>query len=312
MMSVAISPDAKLIAAGSVDGHVRLWRTRDGALRQIFRGSGEKVASVAFSPDGKWLAAGFCAQKDKQYYHSCVQGAVWIWRVGDGEIVYKLQGHKDEVTALSFSPDSRWLASASADKTVRVWELSDDEGRLALTLDGPTAIITSVAFAPQGNALAAGTCAWGALEPNIWGCLQGEIWIWSFPRPDSPRIIKQGALVQAVAFAPQGELFASGGRDNLVSLWRYPQRDFVQALSGHTNWITSIAFAPNGELLATASQDKTLRLWDIRTTTSLRTLEGHTSDVTGVIFSPDQRLLVSVSEDGTVRIWGVPEQNSTP
>ncbi len=98
------------------------------------------VSSVAFSPDGRYLASG---SRDK---------TVRLWERETGKLVRSLEGHTDWVTSVAFSPDGRYLASGGWDNTVRLWEW--ETGKLVRTLEGHTALVSSVAFSPDGEHLA--------------------------------------------------------------------------------------------------------------------------------------------------------------
>ncbi|MEH2206789.1 MAG: NACHT domain-containing protein [Nostoc sp.] len=111
--------------------------------------------------------------------------------------------------------------------------------------------------------------------------------------------------VWAVAFSPDGKLFATGGSNGVVSLWETASGREILTYKGHTNWIRSIAFSPDGATLASGSADHTVRLWDINTGECRNTFEGHISLVTSVAFNPNGAMLASGSDDQTIRLWDV-------
>jgi WD40 repeat protein len=99
--------------------------------------------SVAFSPDGRWLASGY---RDK---------TVKLWDTASGNLIRSLEGHQSAVNSVAFSPDGRWLASGSADKTVKLWDPSS--GKLVRSLESHRSSVLSVAFSPDGRWLASGS-----------------------------------------------------------------------------------------------------------------------------------------------------------
>jgi len=109
--SVSFSPDGSLLASGSYDSTIKLWRVADGSLVRTLKGHTDWVNSVSFSPDGRLLASG------------SEDNTIKLWRVSDGSLVRTLKGHTGEVRSVSFSPDGRLLASGSGDNTIKLWQV---------------------------------------------------------------------------------------------------------------------------------------------------------------------------------------------
>ncbi|MEX2090327.1 MAG: WD40 repeat domain-containing protein, partial [Bacteroidota bacterium] len=131
VVHVAFSPDGRLLASGGDDSSIRLWRFQDGTLVKTLTAGTDHVYSVAFSTDGQWLASGGRGQGDLATFWKQIVGyrlsargnTVRLWRVSDGALQQVLSEHSDDVWSVAFSPDGRWLASSSEDKTVKLWQL---------------------------------------------------------------------------------------------------------------------------------------------------------------------------------------------
>ncbi|MBN1148625.1 MAG: protein kinase [Anaerolineales bacterium] len=149
---LAFSPDGSLLASGSDEPSVRIWRISDGVLQHRLRGHTGKVLAVAFAPGGRLLASG------------SADDSVRIWDLTSGELLQTLQGHTQDVFSLAFSPDGQLLASGSGDNTIVLWQVSN--GQRLITLEGPASLVLSLNFSPDGRYLASGSND-GALR--IWG-----------------------------------------------------------------------------------------------------------------------------------------------
>jgi WD40 repeat protein len=221
-----------------------------------------------------------------------------------------LRNHTSAVFGVAFAPDGHTLATASADRTVRLWDLSDwDRPRqLSQPLTGHTNTVYGVAFAPDGRTLATASA-------------DRTVRLWDLGNRDRPRALGQPLTghtgpVFGVAFAPDGRTLVSASADRTVRLWDLGNRDrpraLGQPLTGHTNWVFGVAFAPDGRTLATISLDQTVRLWDLSNREHPRPLgqplTGHTNGVHGVAFAPDGRTLASASADATIRLWDLSDR----
>ena len=217
-----------------------------------------------------------------------------------------LLGHTGAVYLTSFSPDGKVLATASYDRTVRLWDVSDPTRPKALgkPLTGHTSWVSSAVFSPDGHTLASAGD-------------DGTIRLWDVRDPGHPKrlgtpLTGHAGTIYLLAFSPDGHTLASAGEDHTVRLWDMsePGRPkALGALTGHTAAVRSVAFSPDGHLLAAGGDDNTIRLWNTadprRPTPIDAVLTGHTDTVHSLAFSPDGHTLASGSADDTIRLWNV-------
>ncbi|TJZ42887.1 hypothetical protein FCH28_33980 [Streptomyces piniterrae] len=220
-----------------------------------------------------------------------------------------LLGHTGAVYLTSFSPNGRILATASYDRTIRLWDVSDRARPkpLGKPLTGHKSWVSTAVFSPDGHTLASASD-------------DGTIRLWDVRDPGRPRPIGapltgHDGTISLLAFSPDGRTLASATEDRTVRLWDVgnPRRArTLGALTGHTAAVRSLAFSPDGRTLAAGGDDKTIRLWDMgdarhprRPTPIEKVLTGHKGTVHSVAFSPDGRTLASGSADDTIRLWNV-------
>ncbi|MFJ9479421.1 hypothetical protein ACIRRI_31100 [Streptomyces mirabilis] len=217
-----------------------------------------------------------------------------------------LLGHTGAVYLTSFSPNGQILATASYDRTVHLWDISDPTRpkRLGKPLTGHASWVSSAVFSPDGRTLASASD-------------DGMIRLWNVRDPSRPQSLGapstgNDGTIYLLAFSPDGHTLATANEDHTVRLWdvRDPSRPrTLGTLTGHTAAVRSVAFSPDGRTLAAGGDDNAIRLWNIadprRPTPFDAVLTGHSATVHSVAFSPDGHTLASGSADDTIRLWNV-------
>jgi eukaryotic-like serine/threonine-protein kinase len=210
-----------------------------------------------------------------------------------GTVLYTYRGHSDWVTAVTWSPDSKRIASASADKTVQVWDATD--GGNVYLYRGHGDFVNAVAWSPDGRRIASGSSD-GTVQ--VWDAVNGER-LFTY-RGNT----KAEFGVQSVAWSPDGTRIASGGSDDMVQIWYAADGGQVFSYHGHPDRVNAVAWSPlDGKYIAFGSSDNTVQVWDATDGKLVSTYRGHAKPVRAVAWSPDGKRIASGGEDNTMQVW---------
>jgi WD40 repeat protein/serine/threonine protein kinase len=281
LLGLDFSPDGTFLAAArSEDKEVLVFDAVTGRRVTAFRGHDAMVRGVAYSPDGRRLAA--CGEDQ----------TIRVWDTATGDMLCTLRGHSGGVQCVAFSPDGRRLVSGGSDSTVRIWNAQG--GNAALVLEGHTAAVTRVAFSGDGRTIASAAS-------------DGTARVWDALALDDPCVLRGHAnYVYPVAYSPDGRTIASGSWDSTVRLWDAAGGSPARILEGHAKPVGALKFTPLGERLVSWGEEGVIRIWDTATGAQQGTVPhhgmGYRDSVYSLVVTHDGRRVGAVTTGG-IRFW---------
>jgi WD40 repeat protein len=350
---VAFSPDLGTLASGDQRGRIRLWDVKTGKERLPGR-LPEPFAAIGLAADGRSLVsvdaksirrwdAGtgkevhkaelpeaqeprlFCLSPDRRTLAVARPGQpIQLLDAATAKELRKIEAGPDPVHLLSFSPDSKILAAASAaedpdagpSSAVRLWDAGT--GKQVRRIRGRPAPASALAFSPDGKALA----VWEADGiVRLWevatGQERGGLRVTPRSGAHAEAVWQFGMMLRregyetdgqhapGLGFTPDGKGLAME-RGETIGLWDLATGRVVRRFAGDANLAGGFRFSPDGKLLAAGGADHAVWIWDVATGQLLTRVEGHRGAVRRLAFSADGKALASAGDDATALIWDVP------
>jgi WD40 repeat protein len=313
LCDVRFSPDGKTFLVAQPQLGVMLCDAQTGRPMKRFDVlKTSAVRTAAFSPDGRYLAAGG-------------QGAylaIHLYDVQTGKKVRRFAGHSDTIYSVRFTADGRFLVSGAKDRTLRVWDVA--AGREVARVLCENHVTNAVAVSPNGKHVvsAGGVHNQGKNENVVEG--DYEIRLWQLPESVWPenavyKSVPPGAIsevrrlkspsrvgfIRSLGFSPDGRHLLCGRSGTADEVWDL--NEFQPSYLQHDGPTTETAISPDGRWAAATDYGPPfcIRLWDLDKGIQIRQFRGHTKYVRSVSFSPDGKRLLSGGSDATARIWDV-------
>jgi eukaryotic-like serine/threonine-protein kinase len=274
---VALSPDRMRVAVALIEDRlhpIRIYDVSTGEERASCTGAQDQVYALAFSPDGRLLAAG----GDDFVIH--------IWDAATGKPLTECRGHTSKLLSLAFRQDGSRLLTAGHDGTVRQWDARTGR-EIEPRYDRHTAEVFAAVYSPDSQRVAS---AGADRTVRIWR---------ASGRQDQAVLRGHTGTVGALAFSQDGGRLVSASYDipsyqgdGTVRFWEAAPEVTLPVLAGHTSYVYPVAYSPDGRWIASGAWDSTVRLWDAATGEVCATLP-HPGIVRALAFTPDGARLVT-------------------
>lgn len=272
--AIFLEPDGQHALIGGGANPLTRWELATGKLLRVWGGHKGAISALAFDSKGGLVSAG--------------QDRFLIQRSGEKDKVW--WGHGGPITALALASDSKQVLTASADKTLKLWDLA--QGQEIRSFAGHAESVTGAALSADGQLALSSS---GDRSLKLWDVASGK---------ELQTLTGHGDAVNAVALSPDGKWVASASDDHTIRLWPltgHKQEGEPRVLKGHDRQVTCLAFTADGKQLLSGSQDQTLKLWDLAKGKAIHTFKGHKNWVSSLAVHGG--LAASASDDLTVRLW---------
>ncbi len=332
------SPDGKILAVATTIG-IWVYDTETYQERKLFTRSHQEMETVNFERDGtvlvgterlnnrkvtRWDVPLTEIEKSSKKKHDFARKAIYnsdrntfatirsknihIWDSETNTSKHILKGHEDYIGCLSYSPDSRIIASGSKDQTIRLWDVKT--GKHIRTLRGHQSQINFLSFSPDGNTLISES---SDMTINFWDIESMELKLpLAIQGVISDKSIEK-EKIKRTFFSPDKSVLITTGENRTIHLWDTSTGKLKHTFSDKNEdnkersyvWgVEDILFSPDGKSILSLVKDSQIRMWDIATGKRIP-FTGNTGYITNATYSPDGKTLATVDYPGGIRIWDI-------
>jgi RNA polymerase sigma factor (sigma-70 family) len=283
--AAVFSPDGKTLAttgggynAPEEAGEVVLWDLAAGK-EKLIRRQQSTIRTLAFSSDGKRIAFGDYS------------GATKVMEAATGKIIAAVSNHSAIVNTVLFTPDDKTIISACFDGTISLWDYAKGTEEIPFNIERQR--LLTIALSPDAKLLAGVT----------W---EGNGYMWDFAKREMLyefRGTLKNAMVEGLAFAPDGKTFMTGSRDSLLRLWNTKSGEAIRDLTGRKTLVNTAVFSADGKALFTSGFRGDLIRWNVETGEHLESVQAHDERFYGLALSGDGKRVVTAGWDHQIKIW---------
>ncbi|KAK2607025.1 hypothetical protein N8I77_005734 [Diaporthe amygdali] len=273
---IALSPDNKYLALTLDEESVRIRNLSSGEKLPPLIGHESDCWAVAWSSDGCIATGDF-------------DGTIKLWNGESRDCFKTISAHKDTINDLTFSPDGRFLVSASWDKTSQLWRSSGEQ----VTCENEEQEFFPIyvaGYSPDGKHIVTASDSRISISDNTRSEIRQEIQ-------------SHLGLISALTFTVNEKLLITGSWTGHISLWDLESGALIQNIDRAKNEVTALAMSHSGLLMASATADGEIKLWHTQVWAVRYIVRGHTGAVNTILFSNDDTQIISCSDDKTVRVW---------
>jgi len=207
------------------------------------------------------------------------------------QLLRTFTAHENSINALKLMSDERRFVSASADNTLRLWDLST--GEVLQTFTGHETFVNAIALSPDERTIYSGSADGSILA---WNTASGE---------RQATFAGHGSPVNTLDRSPSGQYLVSGASDGTIKVWETATQTLISTLAGHQGAVNTLLITDDGQRIISGGTDRTIRIWNLQSGEAIAVLEGHDSYVNAIAISPDGRYLFSASADSHIKRWNL-------